>query len=146
MEQLTIGDVIEHCDRQCERYEKFSKHIENCQSYLLENNKYYAEHYYVKEWLQELQRYKDLEEQRLLLKLPCKVGTEVYCINKTRCKHYLSKDCFDCSGDEFANYCYEPDQTIWKYAFVIEMLDELGKTVFLTKVEAEKALKEMKGK
>lgn len=33
----------------------------------------------VAKWLEELKSYKDLEEQGLLVRLPCKVGTEVFC-------------------------------------------------------------------
>ena len=71
----------------------------------------------------ELKKYKDLEVQGLLVRLPCKVGTEVYYIlgipNKTPC-------------------------VIDKCVFELSDIDKIGKTVFLTREEAEKKLEEMK--
>lgn len=72
--------------------------------------------------LDKLATYEDAEEQGLLLRLPCKVGTTVYAI-------YGNK--------------------VTKGALIrqssISFLDDFGKTVFLTKEEAEQALAEMKG-
>ena len=77
----------------------------------------------VAELLEELKSYKDLEEQGLLVRLPCKVGTEVYYIlgipNKTPC-------------------------AIDKCVFKLSDINKIGKTVFLTREEAEKKLEEMK--
>ena len=71
----------------------------------------------------ELKKYKDLEEQGLLVRLPCKVGTEVYYIlgipNKTPC-------------------------TIDKCVFKLSDIDKIGESLFLTREEAEKKLEEMK--
>ena len=71
----------------------------------------------------ELKKYKDLEEQGLLVRLPCKVGTEVYYIlgipNKTPC-------------------------AIDKCVFELSDIDKIGKTVFLTREEAENKLEELK--
>ena len=73
--------------------------------------------------LDKLATYEDLEEQGLLVRLPCKVGTEVYYIlgipNKTPC-------------------------VIDKCVFELSDIDKIGKTVFLTREEAEKKLEEMK--
>ena len=73
--------------------------------------------------LEKLADYEDLEEQGLLVRLPCKVGTEVYYIlgipNKTPC-------------------------VIDKCVFELSDIDKIGKTVFLTREEAEKKLEEMK--
>lgn len=81
------------------------------------------EHEQIAEWLEELKSYKDLEEQGLLVRLPCKVGTEVYYIlgipNKTPC-------------------------AIDKCVFKLSDINKIGKTVFLTREEAEKKLEEMK--
>lgn len=77
----------------------------------------------VTELLEELKSYKDLEEQGLLVRLPCKVGTEVYYIlgipNKTPC-------------------------TIDKCVFELSDIDKIGESLFLTREEAEKKLEEMK--
>ena len=83
---------------------------------------------------ERLKQYEDMEEQGLLVRLPCKVGDTIY-----RCGDPIKK-------------IYE-----WQIAYVEVYEDEtvfvddsdntfveadIGKTVFLTREEAEKALKE----
>lgn len=74
-------------------------------------------------YLKELREYKQLEEQGLLLRLPCKVGSTVYHIANKRILEVENVDLF------FLCLC------------VAEC--RFGKTVFLTKEEAEQKLKEM---
>lgn len=73
--------------------------------------------------LEKLADYEDLEEQGLLVRLPCKVGTEVYYIlgipNKMPC-------------------------TIDKCVFELSDIDKIGESLFLTREEAEKKLEELK--
>lgn len=73
--------------------------------------------------IKKLADYEDLEAQGLLVRLPCKVGTEVYYIlgipNKTPC-------------------------AIDKCVFKLSDINKIGKTVFFTREEAEKKLEEMK--
>ena len=73
--------------------------------------------------LEKLADYEDADEQGLLVRLPCKVGTEVYYIlgipNKTPC-------------------------TIDKCVFELSDIDKIGESLFLTREEAEKKLEEMK--
>ena len=77
----------------------------------------------VAKWLEELKSYKDAEEQGLLARLPCKVGTEVYYIlgipNKTPC-------------------------AIDKCVFKLSDIDKIGESLFLTHKETEKKLEELK--
>ena len=81
-------------------------------------------------FLKELKEYRDAEEQGLLIKLPCKVGTDVYVLT-----HYFL---FGELGDKpERHYRIETDK------FTLNMSGYFGKTVFLTKEEAEKALEEM---
>ncbi len=71
--------------------------------------------------------YRKAEEQGLLLRLPCKVGTKVYA---------LVNECEE---------MYEPSSwytTISEESFDIYMIDAFGKEVFLTREEAESALAE----
>ena len=75
--------------------------------------------------LLELVQYRKLEEQGLLIKLPCKIGTPVYEICTDAGWHRV---------DELIKYHIE------KVKFNFEHIDEIGKTVFLTREEAEKAL------
>lgn len=70
----------------------------------------------------KLAEYEDLEEQELLLKLLCKVGTKVYCImTSIKGTHPV----------------------IFTERFDYSMIEYFGKAVFLTKAEAENALKKM---
>ena len=82
----------------------------------------------------KLKAYEDADEQGLLLRLPCKVGSTVYRIEELwDCKYG-----YDCPFEDAydINKC-EDDE------FDISMLDKVGKTVFLAKSEAETELKEM---
>ena len=71
----------------------------------------------------KLAEYEQLEEQGLLVRLPCKVGTEVYYIlgipNKTPC-------------------------AIDKCVFKLSDIDKIGESLFLTHKETEKKLEELK--
>lgn len=79
---------------------------------------------------EKLAYYEDLEEQGWLLKLPCKVGDEVWEI----CRSLT----FGEVGDK-----EEVWHRIERREFTLSMLGYFGKTIFLTKAEAEKALAEM---
>ena len=95
----------------------------------------------VANWLEELKSYKDLEEQGLLVRLPCKVGDTVYDIDASYpepCKiKAFSHGCHDLlefgCEDEITFYYTGCDRPI-AGAF---LLSEIGKTVFLTREEAE---------
>ena len=127
MERLTIDDVIEHCKRTTAKYENLNG-INTLETADISLNfiKEYWEHRQVKEYLEELKRYRDLEEQNLLLRLPCKVGDTVYKIINQR--------------DSFDDTVY---QIVSTTIFELSMINKIGKTVFLTKAEAEQKLKEM---
>ncbi len=82
----------------------------------------------IREILNKLAEYEDLEEQGLLMKLSCKVGDTVFCI------HMYS------GGGRVPNW-----GEIYTSNFSTRMFDDFGKTVFLTQAEAEEALKGMEG-
>ena len=99
--------------------------------------------------LQELKEYRDLEEQGLLLKLPCKVGTTVYVIDTI---YECDNDYMDCIMEFPDRYqcergfkCeYEHEKLVVRpESFDFKMLDNFNKTVCLTKEEAEEKLKEL---
>lgn len=100
--------------------------------------------------LTKLGEYGDLEEQGLLLRLPCKVGDIVYVNNVLGCgevERYkvIRVDYHSTLGtgrNEFyieALLCTNPDKSIAFYD------KQFGKTVFLTKSEAKARLKELRG-
>ena len=93
--------------------------------------------------LNRLAEYEDLEEQGLLLRLPCKVGSTLYqpISNRQINEYKVIGLCFDITRNEFM---YEVAYQIgleW-YKTTCDF-DRINKTVFLTKEEAEQKLKEM---
>ena len=90
----------------------------------------------------KLGEYEDLEEQGLLVKLPCKVGDTVYSITRNFISEYKI-----CSFEKYLEgffFNWSCEKGIYKNIRGFTSF-EIGKTVFLTKEEAEKALKEMEG-
>ena len=135
MERLTIDEVIEHCNKTCDMTEK----IANVRGHKLESieSKQFWEHYQVRNWLNELKQYKDLEEQGLLLRLPCPIGTTVY--NTTWWDDVTEK--VDVDGKTFYRTVHK--HKVSKSTFSLIHIYDFGKTVFLTRAEAEQKLKEM---
>ena len=102
-------------------------------------------------YLKELREYKQLEEQGLLLRLPIKVGDTVYCIYEryTKCSEYgqvfeeyscQGCECLECDSHK---ELYVQSQKAYSLDWIVSNLKRFGKTVFLTKSEAEQKLKEM---
>lgn len=98
----------------------------------------------------KLQEYEDLEEKNLLLKLPCKVGDIVYVVGVLGCEVVEEY--------KVIRVDYHSNLTTNRSEFYTEALlvndpradigfydKEFGKTVFLTKSEAEAKLKELRG-
>nr|DAN00265.1 MAG TPA: hypothetical protein [Caudoviricetes sp.] len=86
----------------------------------------------------KLAEYEQLEEQGLLVRLPCKVGDDLYCIVNGEVKklkvHSFGVPDFEIIDIEF------------KYVDgfkIVRFVGEVGKTVFLTREEAEKKLEEI---
>lgn len=123
------------CIKDAEEHEQFAEWLEELKSYkdigtlkelkeLKENGAFTGLELAKLAIMQkELKKYKDLEEQGLLVRLPCKVGTEVYYIlgipNKTPC-------------------------TIDKCVFELSDVHKIGESLFLTREEAENKLEELK--
>jgi len=88
--------------------------------------------------LQELAR---AEKDGRLVVLPCKVGAPVYRVGAGICKWREIDRCNEyCSGYEYED-CWEGGKEVLEEKFCLEMLDKVGKTVFLIRQEAEAALK-----
>ena len=142
MERLTIDEIIEHCDRKTGMYEK-SCDVKYLETAVMGNRiKEYWEHKQVSEYLRKLKDYEDLDEQGRLVKLPCKVGDTVYVptrdfISELRIVHIsISKN------NTFFHWMLNDGiyQNLDGFS-----VDKIGKTVFLTKSEAEAKLKELRG-
>lgn len=155
MERLTLEEAIVHtkevADMNYNDAEKFDSN-DSVENYMKANcMKCAEEHEQLAKWLEELKSYKDLEEQGLLVRLPCKVGDivwdndfgypewyEIKAFSYGYCDSYVE------SGvgieDEIIFY-YENSIGSITGAFP---MSEIGKTVFLTHKEAEKKFEEMK--
>ena len=110
------------------------------------------EHLYsVIETAEKVSKYENAEEEGRLVVLPCKVGDAVYLlfvadvIEKKIIYEIFKAKVTKITIDRFrAIFSFE---TLDKDKYKAEQTQEaFGKTVFLTRGEAEKALKEMKGK
>ena len=91
----------------------------------------------------KLKEYEDLEEQGRLVKLPCKVGDTVYGISMGKFMNLTVNEIsiFCMKGEKIINVkCQSSDE----FRNYVER--EFGKTIFLTKSEAEAKLKELRGK
>ena len=87
----------------------------------------------------KLKDYEDLEEQDRLVILPCKIGTEVYDIawwDDVQEKIVVK-------GKTYYRTVHKHKVT--KLPFTYSDIDNFGKTLFLTKSEAEAKLKELRG-
>ena len=82
---------------------------------------------------ERLAQYEDLEEQRRLAMLPCDAGDPIYPIDIDR---DLNKPPFGVTGFRFLGFDNEGwiEAGLLKYRFT-----DIGKTVFLTRTEAEAA-------
>ena len=85
---------------------------------------------------ERLAEYEDAEEEGRLVVLPCKAGDSIYPINIDR---ELNKPPLRVTGFRFSGF----DNEGWiEIGLLKYKVSEIGKTVFLTHEEAEKALKE----
>lgn len=94
------------------------------------------------EWLrmspEEAQEFAKVKADGRLVVLPCKVGTRVWVIGQNCdmcCDMYAEEPCL------FGDCEYKG---VFESIFSIGMTDKFGKTVFLTREEAEKALEGLK--
>lgn len=96
---------------------------------------------------EKLADYEELEEQCLLLRLPCKVGDILY-TNQKQNAWWLS--------DEDAPYCVKVEMIVFKnegwFTVIYEnhgrvaqfRFTDIGKTVFLTQSEAQEKLRKLR--
>ena len=97
---------------------------------------------------EKLATYEDLEEQGLLVRLPVAAGTNVYvaasfldCIyDYEHCKATQKWKCEEDIPCEYEKKKYH----VKEIEFNLSLKNAVGKTVFLTREEAEKKLEEMK--
>lgn len=173
MERLTIDEIIEHCVRKTGMYEEVCD-VKYLETEVMNNAiKEYWEHKQVAEYLKKFKEYEDLEEQGLLLRLPCGIGTIVYEVENnadacSECSDFErgyccddwcgNKNVHDEDGDIYVSNPQYADKHLCKKHFyevneytmsnvdeIFNMRKAFGKTVFLNKEEAEAKLEELRG-
>lgn len=88
--------------------------------------------------IEKLGKYEDLEEQDILVKLPCKVGGTLYRLVPNLYRKYVEIKIAQFVINE-NGICFITNKGVsWS-------VDKIGKTIFLTKAEAEAKLKELRG-
>ena len=105
------------------------------------------------QYYKKLAAYEDAEEQGLLLRLPCKPKSEVFliCSRYTRCSFedvpFEESSCIGCENDcDSHKEIYIHRNSSVDVEWIVRNLNKFGKTVFLTKGEAEVKLKELEGR
>lgn len=103
---------------------------------------------YLNDALEKLADYEDAEEQGLLLRLPCKVGDKVWAIASKCDADMINEEI--CENISSCDICpYEKEYVVFEdiitniVLFDMLLNNKFGKTIFLTKEEAEQALKQM---
>ena len=151
MEKLTIQEIFDHCKRKTEMYEKCVPADYFNVTSMTNSAKEYWEHKQVAEYLEEMMKYRELEEQGRLLKLPCKIGQKVYiprCIEECKydfeCPFEDIEERSRCANDEPCENAYKVYKIV-EPAFELKMLAKIGTRIFITREEAEAKLNEMKG-
>ena len=103
---------------------------------------------------EKLAEYEDLEEQGLLLRLPCKVGDCIYRVNTGAKEPIIKMRVLAVNYKQFYKdiTVIRKDRTVIRIYAINDidmgescyLLEDFGKTVFLTQAEAEAKLKELR--
>ena len=118
-----------------------TNYVKGCGS----NCKYGFQHCRTEDWencktiddvIDKLAEYEDLEEQGRLVILPCKVGDTLYRLVPNLYREYVEIKIAQFVINKNGIYFMTDKGVSWS-------ADKIGKTVFLTKSEAEQKLKEM---
>lgn len=101
---------------------------------------------YIQQAFKKLADYEDLEDQGLIVRLTCKVGDTVYRVNAG-----AKQPIIPMTVSEIHFLCYKNERAVRFDAIGKEdmgescyRLEDIGKTVFLTREAAEKKLEELK--
>lgn len=150
MERLTLEEAIAHAKEVAEKNYRGAdfESIDSIDDDIKTNCiKCAEEHMQLVKWLEELKSYKDLEEQGLLVRLPVSIGTKVYMIasmfdciyDYDNCKATQKWKCEEDIQCEYERKSYY----VKEIEFTSIMKNSIGKSIFLTREEAEKRLEEI---
>lgn len=146
MEKLTIEEAINREKMMAKRKRWNGKFTKVSQKNEEINKRFKAdcikdaeEHEQLAEWLEELKSYKEAEEQSLLVRLPCKVGDVLYCIDNGIVETLIV--------NSFRIYNFNRVEIDFENASgfaLCTFAGELDEGYFLSREEAEKKLEELK--
>ena len=131
---MNIDDFIKRAKEKVEEYKYRAGFFESGNPLNTACIKTAKDHEQLAEWLEKFKEYKQLDEQGRLIKLPCKVGDIVYEITGATTRGYDWK------------YLTYEKAYVHGTVFNLGRLNDIGKTVFLKKSEAEAKLKELRGR
>ena len=151
MERLTLDEAIKYTKEiaRANRVEA-ENYIPTTGPYYNANLECANQYEQISMWLKELKSYKDLEEQGLFVRLPVNKNKEIYIISSrwTICSECGSRfdeySCIDCEYECDSEKEYYVCPTYLSSINVSTYANRFGKTIFLTREEAEKKLEEMK--
>lgn len=139
---MDIDVFIKRAKEKAEEYKYRASFFENSNPMNTACIKVAKDHEQLAEWLEKSKEYQQLEERGKLIKLPCKVGDTVYGMSMGKFISLTVNEIsiFCMKGEKIINAkCQSSDE----FRNYVER--EFGKTVFLTKSEAEAKLKELRG-
>lgn len=141
---MNIDEFIEHTKEKAEEYKYRASFFESDNPMYKACIKVAKDHEQLAEWLEKSKEYQQLEEQGRLVILPCKVGDTVYVNNGfTIFEHEVTLAGYSSTSKESSFYFVTKSKK--NSDTVQEFSDgDFGKTVFLTKSEAEAKLKELR--
>lgn len=172
---MNIDEFIEHAKEKAEEYKYRASFFESDNPMNKACIKVAKDHEQLAEWFEKSKEYQQLEEQDRLIKLPCKVGDTVYVdntilpIEDMECYEDIDNKIplyFSARVVSFRfakrNWMKIAVKTKWLHEWIDDetgpesdyieceknftiLLSMIGKTVFLTKSEAEAKLKELRG-
>lgn len=139
---MDIDVFIKRAKEKAEEYKYRASFFESSNPMNTACIKVAKDHEQLAEWLEKIKEYQQLEEQELLLRLPCKVGDTVYGISMGKIISLTVNEIsiFCMKGEKIINAKCQNNDEFRNY---VER--EFGETVFLTKSEAEAKLKELRG-
>lgn len=165
MERLTLDEAIKYIKEVvCKNRKNKEKNTIVIPNSFISSVDCVEKYEQVAKWLKELESYREAEKQGLLVRLPCKEaysasGDMVYFIFEeeiVECVHCGLRIC-PVSGEGFISLAadehifpyrnpdpeHDLDPTDWCTNVTDASMNEIGKTVFLTREEAEKRLEEI---
>ena len=143
---MNIDEFIEHTKEKAEEYKYRASFFESDNPMNKACIKVAKDHEQLAEWFEKSKEYQQLEEQDRLIKLPCNRGDKIYFVKSAFSMAHFPIEAMvtsicgvDCDNDVMYSSITEYNKIDRRFRS-----SDIGKTVFLTKSEAEAKLKELR--